>query len=88
MAISIARGWTAASLLPGIAAGFSPGFSVSSRQAPAQVTGNPNSLRTALAQRNDFHTQLIQRILGSQAKPAPVKTPGINPAVNNLTTTF
>jgi len=81
-------GWTAASLLPSIAAGFSPGASVATRLAPAQVHGNPKSLKAASSIPN-FHQELIRRILGVKpTTPQPMKTPGINPAVNNLTTKF
>jgi hypothetical protein len=94
---SLNSGWTAASLLPSIAAGFSPGASVASRLAPAQVSGNPRGQMQALSMAN-FHQDLIRRILGqkqpvaanpvSQLVAQPVKTPGINPAVNNLTNAF
>jgi hypothetical protein len=87
MPVSLNSGWTAASLLPSIAAGFSPGASVASRLAPAQVSGNPRGLKMALSQ-SSFHQDLIRRILGAKQMPQPVKTPGINPAVNNLTNSF
>lgn len=89
MAASLSTGWTAASLLPSLAAGFSPGSSVGSKLAPAQVSGNPLALKPALAQSpaaGDFRADLMRRILGQTAKADPMipKAPGANPAVNSL----
>lgn len=95
MAVSLKSGWTAASLLPSLASGFSPGFSVGSKLAPAQVTGNPYALKPALDQTpgaTAFRADLVNRIIGGQqqqgqqqplSKMIP-KTPGANPAVNSL----
>ena len=75
MAFNLNRGWTAASLLPTIASGFSPGAAWSGI-APAQVNGNPASQQAALAQSQAANrTQLKSRIL-TGGKP--------NPAVNTI----
>lgn len=94
MAASFKSGWTAASLLPSLASGFSPGFSVGSKMAPAQVTGNPYALKPSLDQTSSataFRNSLVNRIVGGQPQqqPQPLsqmipKAPGTNPSVNNL----
>jgi hypothetical protein len=83
-------GWTVASLLPSLASGFSPGSSVGSRSAMAQVTTKPTALKPALAQQapmsttNAFHADLLNRILGQKLGTEIPKQPGTNPAVNSL----
>ena len=94
MATSPKNGWTAASLLPNLASGFSPGFSVGSRFAPAQVSGNPQSLKVAASgTANTTRQTLLSRILGKPqiGKPAempgaPAKQPNQNVAVNSFST--
>ena len=61
-------GWTPASLLPNIAAGFSPGAAYSGG-APAQVTSKPVGQQAALAQstkRQLGRQALMSRVLGSK----------------------
>ena len=95
MAASLKSGWTAASLLPSLASGFSPGFSTGSKIAPAQSTSNPYALKPALDQTPSataFRNSLVNRIVGGQQQqqqPQPLsqmipKAPGTNPGVNNL----
>jgi len=83
-------GWTVASLLPSLASGFSPGSSVGSRIAPAQVTSKPNAIRPAtqtqspMSTQNAFHANLLKQIMGQRIGTEIPKQPGANPAVNSL----
>jgi len=86
------RGWSVASLLPSLASGYSAGSTPGSRLAMAQVTSNPQSLLSALSMQKprpvqgpNMRQQLINRILGTSM---PTKNPGINPAVNYVSSRF
>lgn len=72
MAISPHTGWTAASILPSIASGYAPGSAWSIR-TPAQVSGNPVSLRIATANQQANRAAIMARILQPATKSPTAK---------------
>jgi hypothetical protein len=92
MAASPSMGWTAASLLPNLAAHLSGMSAPQPSRSPVPVMGKPYAPaapdQTPAA--TAFRNSLVNQITGNQQKqPQPLaqmipKSPGTNPAVNNL----
>jgi hypothetical protein len=57
-----------------------------SKLAPAQVSGNPNSQKVALAQSTASRKALLDRVMGKQSTLAPAKQPNQNLAANSFST--
>src|ERR1035437_1549023 len=84
MAFNVNSGWTAASLLPTLAHGFSPGFSVGSMlgspaqlpaQLPAQSSGNPISLKGTTTE-SASRMALLNKIMGTGGAAGTAGTAG------------
>lgn len=81
MALNVNSGWTAASLLPTLAHGFSPGFSVGSMIAPAQSSSNPISLKGTTTE-SASRMALLNKIMGTGGATGTAGTAGA-PAVGS-----